>query len=86
MPVVDGAAVDEQQVVVAAVGVEPGGEDSARRSFLPTRTIAPAPSPNRTQVAAVLPVEHPAEGLGADHQRLVRSCPTASIESATLSA
>ena len=29
MPVVDGPAVDEQQIVVAAVGVEPGREDAA---------------------------------------------------------
>ncbi len=34
-------------------------------------TTAPAPSPNSTQVRAILPVEDAAEGLRADHQRAV---------------
>ena len=45
------AAVDIEQVVVAAVGVEPGGEDARDRSASSAfSTTAPAPSPNRTQV------------------------------------
>ena len=46
------AAVDIEQIVVAPVGVEPGGEDARGRSpSSASSTTAPAPSPNRTQVA-----------------------------------
>ena len=47
-----GAAIDIEQVVVAPVGVEPGGEDAAAvlAVLAPSSTTAPAPSPNSTQV------------------------------------
>ncbi len=51
VPVVENAAVDEEEVVVAAVGVEAGGENARSSVSSALTTTAPAPSPNRTQVA-----------------------------------
>ena len=66
-----GAAIDIEQFVVPPVGMEPRREDAAPASSVrcPSSTIAPAPSPNSTQVRAVFPVEDAAERLRADHQR-----------------
>ena len=66
-----GTAVDEQQIVVAAVGVELGRENAAFALLGAEHERAGAVAEQHAG-RAVFPVEDPAEGLGADHQRLVR--------------
>ena len=64
-----GAAVDEQQIVVAAVGVELGREDSAF-AFLRAQNERAGAVAEQDTGRSVLPVEDPAERLGPDDERL----------------
>src|SRR4029079_18801219 len=66
------SAVDEEQVVVAPVGVEASDEDSALR-FLGAEDERACPVTEEDAGPAVLPVEDPAERFRADDERGLRS-------------
>src|SRR5688572_21676374 len=63
------AAVDEQEVVVAPVGVKLGGEDSAL-AVLDAQDQRTRPVTEEDAGGAVLPVEDSAERFGPDDQGL----------------
>ena len=61
-----GPAIDEQQIIVAAVGMELGRQDAAVGLLGAQHQRAGAVAEQHAG-RAVVPVEQPAERLGADH-------------------